>query len=163
MSAPIVVGPAPGAGWGVRLAARLRGWLSRRALLRLAGVPVVVLQGRCYAVRAVPLGVARDMVPALLRCSKRFAAWDIGEALYDDLVTVLALGLGTGRADIARLSVPLWDLAPAVELIARVNGMPVVEAGNLGELLALTKSTGTRSSSASSVPPVGPSSTSPAA
>ena len=38
MSAPIVVGPAPGAGWGVRLAARLRGWLSRRALLRLAGV-----------------------------------------------------------------------------------------------------------------------------
>ena len=42
MSAPIVVGPAPGAGWGVRLAARLRGWLSRRALLRLAGVPVVV-------------------------------------------------------------------------------------------------------------------------
>lgn len=163
MGAPIVVSPAPGAGWGVRLAARLRGWLSRRALLRLAGVPVVVLQGRSYAVRAVPLGVARDMVPALLRCSKHFAAWDISEALYDDLVTVLALGLGTQRADIARLSVPLWDLAPAVELIARVNGMPVVEAGNLGELLALTKSTGTRSSSASSVPPDGPSSTSPAA
>ena len=139
MNAPVIINPAPGAGWGVRLAARVRGLLSRRMLYRLLGVPTVVLQGRVYAVRAVPLGIARDLVPALLRCSRLFARWDLSEALYDDLVRVLALGLGAAPRDIERLSVPLWDLAPVVELIAKANGLPVVEAGQLGELAALVR------------------------
>lgn len=163
MSTPVIINPAPGAGWGVRLAARVRGLLSRRMLYLLLGVPTVVLQGRVYAVRAVPIGVARDLVPALLRCSRLFAKWDLSEALYDDLVRVLALGLGAAPRDIERLSVPLWDLAPAVELIAKANGLPVVEAGQLGELAALTSLIGTPSSSASSAPPAGPGITSPTA
>lgn len=159
----LIIAPLPGVGFARRLWCLLRGLVSRRALFALVGVPCVQIEGQAFAVRPVPLGVARDMVPALLRCSQHFAQWDISEALYDDLVTVLALGLGARRADVAGLAVPLWELGPVVELIAKVNGMPVVEAGNLGELLALTKSTGTRSSPASSVPPAGPSSTSPAA
>lgn len=164
MTAPVVIAPSVGAGWLVRMAARVRGLFSRRVLLRLAGVPTVVLQGHVYAVRAVPLGVARDMVPALLRCSRHFAKWDISEALYDDLVKVLALGLHAPVRSIEQLTIPLWDLAPVVEVIARANGMPVVEAGTpLGELSALTKSIGTDSSPASSAPPAGPGSTSPSA
>lgn len=161
MSAPVIIGPAPGAGWLARRASVVRGWFSRRALLRLVGIPVVVLEGRVYGVRPVPLGIARDMVPALVRCSRRFAEWNIDEALYDDLVIVLSRGLQASPQTVAALTVPLWELAPVIEVIARANGMPVVEAtGRLGEIAALTKSTGMPSSPASSVPPDGPSNTS---
>lgn len=161
--AALVIAPLAGAGYRTRLAAVLRGLVSRRALLRLAGIDTVLLEGRAYAVRAVPLGVARVMVPALIRCSRRFVAWQIDEALYDDLVKVLALGLGTTPAAIERLTVPLWELAPVVDRIARVNGLPVMEVGSadLGKLLAtLTTPTGTASTPSSSAPPAGPGSTS---
>lgn len=161
--AAVVVSPLPGAGHLTRLAAVVRGLVSRRALLRLAGIETVVLEGRVFAVRAVPLGVARVMVPALIRCSRRFSEWQIDEALYDDMVKVLSIGLGAAPAVIERLTVPLWDLGPVVERIARVNGLPMMEVGGagLGELLAaLTHSTGTSSSPSSSAVPAGPSSTS---
>lgn len=142
----------------------VRGLLSRRLLLRLVGVDTVVLEGRVHTLRAVPLGVARELVPAIIRCSRRFAAWEIDEGLYDDLVKVLALGLGTSPREIERLTIPLWDLAPVIERIARVNGLPVLEAGaDLGKLLAaLMSSTGTNSTPSSSAPPVGPGITSTA-
>jgi len=159
----LTLAPASGAGVATRLRARLRGLWSRRLLLRLAGVPHVVLEGRVCVVRAVPLGVARTLVPALIRCSRRFAAWQIDEALYDDLVQVLALGLRLPPAAIERLTVPLWELAPVVEAIARVNGLLQMEAGgaDLGKLLAtLASSTGTSFTPSSSAPPAGPGSTS---
>ena len=163
MTAALRLAPLAGAPLGVRLSAALRGWFNRRLLLRLVGVQTVVLEGRVHAVRAVPLGVARALVPALIRCSRRFAAWQIDEALYDDLVQVLALGLGTAPATIERLTVPLWELAPVVEVIARVNGLPMMEAGgaDLGKLLTLlASSTGTSSMPSSSAPPAGPGNTS---
>ena len=102
------------------------------------------------------------MVPALLRCAKSIAVWEIDEKLYDDFVVTLALGLGVPAKRIERLQVPLWQLAPVVELIARVNGFPEVEAGraDLGKLMAAMTSTGTSSSPASSPTPAGPGSTS---
>lgn len=153
----LVVSPLPGAGLYVRLAARARGLLSRRLLLRLIGVESVMLQGRVHVLRAVPLGVARELVPAIIRCSRKFAAWEIDEALYNDLVKVLALGLSTAPREIERLAVPLWELTPVIERIARVNGMPVLEAGtDMGKLLAaLMTSTGTSSTPSSSAPPAG--------
>jgi len=161
MMAALVISPLPGAGLTARLAARVRGLLSRRLLLRLVGVESVMLEGRVHAVRAVPLGVARELVPAIIRCSRRFAGWEIDEGLYDDLVKVLALGLGTTPREIERLTVPLWDLAPVVERIARINGMPVVEGGDPGKVLAaLMTSTGTGSTPSSSAPPAGPGNTS---
>lgn len=162
MMAALVVSPLPGAGLTVRLAARVRGLLSRRLLLRLIGVESVMLQGRVHVLRAVPLGVARELVPAIIRCSRKFAAWDIDEALYDDLVKVLSLGLRTTPREIERLAVPLWELAPVIERIARVNGMPVLEAGaDMGKILAaLMTSTGTSSTPSSSAPPAGPGNTS---
>lgn len=160
----LVLSPLPGAGFRVKLTAMVRGLLSRRLLLRLIGVDTVVLEGRVHTLRAVPLGVARELVPAIIRCSRRFAAWEIDEGLYDDLVKVLALGLGTTPREIERLTIPLWDLAPVIERIARVNGLPVLEAGaDLGKLLAaLMSSTGTNSTPSSSAPPVGPGITSTA-
>jgi hypothetical protein len=161
--AALALSPLPGAGRLTRLAAVARSLVSRRALLRLAGIETVMLEGRVYAVRAVPLGIARSLVPALIRCSRRFAEWQIDEALYDDMVKVLALGLGAAPAAIERLTVPLWDLGPVVERIARVNGLPMMEVGgaDLGELLStLTHSTGTSSLPSSSAVPAGPSSTS---
>jgi len=162
MMAAIALSPLPGAGLGPRAAAWARGLLSRRVLLRLAGVEAVVLEGRTYAVRPVPLGVARELVPAIIRCARRFAAWEIDDVLYDDFVTVLALGLGAPRSTIEHLTIPLWDLAPVLDRIARVNALPVVEAGtDPGKLLAaLMTSTGTSSTPSSSAPPVGPGTTS---
>lgn len=156
----LVITPLAGSGRLTRLAAFLRGLVSRRALLRLAGIETVVLAGRVYPVRAVPLGVARDLVPAIVRCSRAFAAWEFSEALFDDMVKVLSLGLHVPRARIEALPISLWDLAPAVERIARVNGLPVMEAGTpeMGKLLA--KLTGTNSTPGSSAPPAGPGSTS---
>lgn len=160
--AAIVIRPLPGSGHFVRIAAFVRGILSRRMLLRLAGVDTVVLAGRVLPVRAVPLGVARELVPAIVRCSKAFAAWEFSEALYDDIVKVLALGLRVPQARIESLTVSLFDLAPVVERIARVNGLPVLEAGSadMGKLIALMAQTGTNSMPGSSAPPDGPGSTS---
>lgn len=164
MTSVLSLAPLPGAGRLVRLVAWVRGRLNRRLLLRLAGLDAVVLEGRTFVVRAVPLGVARNLVPALIRCSRRFADWQIDEALYDDLVTVLALGLGTPPHTIERLTLPLWELAPVIERIARVNGLPVLEAGaDMGKLMvALMNSTGTSSTPSSSAPPAGPGTTSTA-
>lgn len=157
----LVIAPLAGAGFAPRVMAWCRGLLSRRVLLRLAGVVAVVLEGRVYAVRAVPLGVARELVPAIIRCSRRFASWEIDEGLYDDFVKVLSLGLGAPPAAIERLTVPLWDLSPVIERIARVNGMPMLETGtDPGKLLAALTSTGMSSMPISSAPPAGPGTTS---
>ena len=158
MSESIVIRPLPGAGVLASLAAVLRGLVSRRMLLRLAGVETVVLAGRVLPVRAVPLGIARELVPAIVRCSKAFASWEFSEALYDDIVKVLALGLNLPAKHIEALPVSLLDLAPVVERIARVNGLPVLEAGShdMGKLLALMTQTGTNSTPGSSAPPAGP-------
>ncbi len=160
--AALVIRPLPGAGYLPRLASMVRGLLSRRLLLRLAGVETVVLAGRALAVRPVPLGVARELVPAIVRCSKAFAAWEFSEALYDDIVKVLALGLNVPAASIESLTVSLFDLAPVVERIARVNGLPVMEVGSpdMGKLVALATQTGTNSMPGSSAPPAGVGSTS---
>ena len=159
----IVVSPLPGAGLLHRFLVFLRAVFSRRVLLRLAGIPTVILEGRVIAVRAVPLGVAPELVPAIIRCGRSFGAWNIDEALYDDFVKVLALGLRCPPAAIERLTSPLWSLVPVIELIAQVNGLPTVEAGraDLGKLLAtLMNSTGTDSSRGLSATPAGPGSTS---
>lgn len=162
----LVVSPLPGAGLRVRLVAWVRRLLSRRALLRLAGVKSVMLEGRVYVLRAVPLGVARDLVPAIMRCSQRFAAGQIDEDLYDDLVRVLALGLRAEACEIERLTIPLWYLAPVIDGIAAVNGLPVMEAGAAGgKFQAATTpspmpSIGTNSTPASPAAPDGPGTTS---
>lgn len=158
----IVIRPLAGSGHFVRLAAFVRGLLSRRLLLKLAGVDTVVLAGAVHAVWPVPLGVARELVPAIVRCSRAFAAWEFSEALYDDIVKVLALGLDVPAARIEALTVSLFDLAPVVERIARVNGLPVLEAGSsdMGKLLAALTQTGTNSMPGSSAPLDGPGSTS---
>lgn len=156
--APIIIRPLPGAGFGVRLVAWLRGLSVRRVLRRITGAETVVLQGRVCLVRARPLGVCRDLVPALVRCSRSFAGWQVDEALYEDLVTVIALGLDVPREYVERLSVPLWELTPVVDRIARVNGLLAMEAGSaaMGELLrAMTILTGTNTAPSSSAPPAG--------
>lgn len=151
----IVLSPLSGSGRLTRIAAWARRMASRRLLLRLAGVDSVVLQGRVYAVRPVPLGVARDLVPAMVRCSRRFAEWDIDEALYDDMVRVLSLGLRAKQADVESLSIALWDLAPVIESIARANGMPLLESGaDAGKWMGVL--TGTNSMPGSSAAPDGP-------
>lgn len=163
--AATIIYPLPGVGLHVRLMAWLRGLMSRRLLLRLAGLDHVMLEGRVYVLRAVPLKVARELVPAMIRCSRRFVGAEIDEALYDDMVTVLALGLGTTPRTIERLTVPLWCLAPVLDAIAKANGIPVMEAGaDPGKFQAAqTKSTGTSSTPLSSAVPGGPGITSMAA
>jgi hypothetical protein len=155
-----VIRPLPGIGRAARLLVWVRGVFSRRALLRLAGIETVVLAGIVRPVRPVPLGVARELVPAIVRCSQAFATWNVDESLYDDMVKVLSLGLGIAPRQVERLSVSIWDLTRVIDLIARVNGLQVVEAGraDLGKLAeALTSMNSTPSSSA---PPAGPGNTS---
>jgi hypothetical protein len=162
MMTTVIVRPLPGAPLLVRVAAWIRGLFLRRFVLRLVGIDCVVLEGRVYAVRAAPMMVVRELVPALLRCSERFRAVQITEELYDDFITALALGLGVKRRTVEQLHVPLWHLGAVIELIARVNGMPVVETGrDPGKFLAaLMQSTGTGSTPTSSAPPAGPGTTS---
>lgn len=157
----IVVPLLPSAGVLAHLGAFVRSLFSRRLLLSLVGVETVMLAGRVYAVRPVPLKVARDLVPAIVRCSQAFVRVDLAEALYDDLVKALALGLGVSIREIGSLSVSLWDLAPVIDLIARVNGLQTAEAGtaDMGKLLAALTQTGTNSTPGSSVPPAGAGST----
>lgn len=151
----VTVPPMDGAGRLVRLLAWVRGLVSRRVLYRLAGVDVVVLAGHVCQVRAVPLGVARNMVPALVRASQAFAAWRIDEALYDDLVIVLATGLGLDTRTVERLPVALWELGPVIEALAQANGLPTVEAGRAAQGKPMNPWTGMPSTPSSSPPPAG--------
>lgn len=158
----VVVPLLPGAGVLASLAAFVRSVVSRRLLLRLAGIDTVVLAGRVYAVRAVPLGVARELVPAIVRCSQAFVRFEVTDELYADLVRALSLGLGVPAREIESHAVSLWDLAPVLDLIARVNGLQTMEAGtaDLGKILAVLARTGTNSTPGSSAPPAGPGNTS---
>lgn len=158
MAVAMVIKPLPGAGFATRAAAWVRGWRVRRLLQRLSGIETVVLQGRVCPVRARPLGVCRELVPALIRCSQRFSAMTLDEALYADLVKALSLGLNVPRADIEGMTVSLFELMPVVVKIAEVNGLPMMEAGGSGTgefLQALTTLTGTATAPSSSAPPDG--------
>lgn len=158
----IVIRPLPGAGVFVSIAAFARSVFSRRVLLKLAGIDTVVLCGRVYPVRAVPLGVARELVPAIVRASQAFVRMNIDDDLYADIVKTLSLGLGASAREIEACPVSLWDLAPVIDLIARVNGLQVMEAGraDLGKILEVLAQTGTSSTPGSSAPPDGHGSTS---
>ncbi|OJW77977.1 hypothetical protein [Thiobacillus sp. 65-1402] len=158
----VVVSVLPGAGVWPRLVAFVRSVFSRRVLLALAGVDTVVLAGHVYAVRARPLGVDRELVPALIRCSQAFVRMEVTDALYDDIVKTLSLGLNAPARQIESHAVSLWDLAPVIDLIARVNGLQTMEAGraDLGKILEVLAQTGTDSMPGSSVPPAGPGTTS---
>ena len=148
MAVELIVSPLPGAGVPRRLSAWARGIVSRRVLLALAGIPAVQIEGRVIALRPVPLGVARDMVPALIRCARSFSVLEVSEALYDDFTTVLSLGLRLPKKKVESFYIPLWQLAPVVERIAEINGLPTVEAGraDLGKFLSAIASTGRDSS-----------------
>lgn len=163
MLASLVIDTPKGAGPIPRLLSFARRLLARRLILRLAGVHSVMVEGRVCILRPVPLGIARDMIPALIRCGRRFNEWNIDESLYDDFVTVLSFGLRLTRANVEALTVPLWELAPIIERIAQINGLPTMEAGraDLGKILAtLMTSTGPDSSRGSPATPVGPGTTS---
>lgn len=156
----LVIHPLAGAGHFVRLAAFLRRLIpGRRLLLGLVGTETVVIAGCAYAVRPVPLGVARELVPAIVRCSRAFVRFEVTDEMYTDLIKALSLGLGVPAREIERHAVSLWDLAPVIDLIARVNGLQVMEAGDVGKLLALMTQTGTSSTPGSSAPPAGPGNT----
>lgn len=162
MAALVVVPILPGAGYFARAGAFLRGWFSRRLLLSLIGVDAVVLAGHVFAVRARPLGIDRELVPALVRCSQAFVRIEITDELYADIVKALALGLNVSARTIEALPVSLWELAPVLDLIARVNGLQMVEAGrsDLGKILKALEQIGMNSIPESSAPPAGPGNTS---
>lgn len=130
-----------------RLAAFLRlrlVWL----WFRLDGVGAVVLDGRVYPVRALPLGKSRVLIPAVIRCSRAFAEWRLDDDdLYQDLVTVLSVGLGTSRQRVEGLHTSLFALTGVIRQICEANGLPMVEEGtDPGKLMALMMSqTGTSS------------------
>lgn len=155
--ATLMLSPLPGAGLWARVRAWVRGLFSRRLLLRLMGLDAVVLEGRTYAVRAVPLGVARDLVPALLRCSTAVLEDKFNEALFDDIIKALSLGLGESPRAIESLSISLWATMQVLDRIARVNGLQTeADKFDPGKLLAaMARSTGTGSTPSSSPPPAG--------
>lgn len=159
----LVVHPLPSAGLLIRFTSFLRSMISLRVFFRLAGHEVVVLQGRVLPVRPVPLNVAREMMPAIVRCSEAFVTWNVSEELFDDLIKVLSLGLGVKPRYIESLTVSFWDLARVLDVIARVNGLQVVEAGktDLGKLMV--EWSGMNSMPGSSAQPDGPGSTSTSA
>jgi hypothetical protein len=158
MMTTVIVRPLPGAPLLVRIAAWLRGLFAIRFMMRLVGVECVVLEGRVYALRARPLRVMRELMPAIVRSSQRFASLQIDEALFDDIIKVVALGLNVQMRTVERLSVPLWDLALVVDRIARVNGLQVSDDyADMGKVAAaLMASIGTASMPTSSAPPDGP-------
>lgn len=154
-----------GAGYVRRVLSALRLAIRGRQLLNLLlGFESAVVQGKVYCIRAANLGKARHLVPAVVRCSRRFQAMQIDDELYDDLITVLSLGLSTTRADIESFDVPLWELALLVEQIARVNGLVEREGAGRSEagkrMASLMRSIGTGSMPGSFQPPAGPGPTS---
>lgn len=157
--AAIVINPLPAAGNGVRLWAALRGFIARRLWPRLRGVEMAYIQGRAIPLQARPLGVARELIPAILRCSEALLAGRIDDAFYSDLVQALALGLNLPPRVIESFAVSLWDLAKLLDVIARVNGLQAAEgSADLGKFQAVLN--GTNSIPPSSPPPAGAGSTS---
>lgn len=155
----LVINPLPAAGNGVRFWAALRGFIARRLVPRLRGVELAHIQGRAIPLQARPLGVARELIPAILRCSEALLAGRIDDAFYGDLVLALALGLNLPPRVIESWAVSLWDLARLLDAIARVNGLQAAEGGDdLGKFLAVLN--GTNSTPPSSPPPAGAGSTS---
>lgn len=163
--ATTIISAQRGAGYVRRLLATLRlAFRARQLLNALLGFETAVVQGKVYCIRAANLGMARSLVPAMVRCGRRFEALEIDDSLYEDMVTVLSLGLSTSRQDVESFDVPLWELALLVEQIARVNGLVEREGAgraDAGKRMAmLMRSIGTGSMPGSFRPPAGPGPTS---
>lgn len=155
----LVIQALPGAGLWVRLSSAVRGLVSRLAP-RISGVERIVIQGRALPLKAQPLGVARELIPAIIRCSEGLVAARIDDAFYADLVLVLAIGLALPPKTVEGFSISLWDCMRVLDAIARVNGLQAAEGSgeDLGKLLAVLS--GTNSTPRSSPPLAGAGSTS---
>jgi hypothetical protein len=116
----------------MKLVSRMWQWMFPPAHLR------VVLAGKRYVARVVPFGVARQLVPALIRASQAIGDGRIDDdAVYADVVTVLHLGLGIPRWRISRLDCDLTELPAVFERVGIANGLvPKEGTGPVGKLLA---------------------------
>lgn len=93
--------------------------------------PVVIVLGtRTLAVRAIPLGKLRRLVPAFNRAGKAFAFGSADDAAFDDIFAILSEATELPVADIEAIPGTWPEIMAAIETVADVCGLkPKKEEG----------------------------------
>lgn len=103
----------------------------------------VTLGGQTYEVLPAPLGELKKLLPAFTRAGRGMVIGHVDEQVMDDIVLVLASGLGMAVGDVEQIRATVPELFAAVETISLVNGLKPKEDPKPGE--AVAGSTGTSS------------------
>lgn len=94
----------------------------------------IVIGGQKIAVKPIPLGLLRKVVPAFNRVGAAFAAGAVGEDVIGDCVVIIAAGIGKAPEEVEQMPMGFDELPQALEVIAEVAGLKPSEAqpGELG-------------------------------
>lgn len=83
----------------------------------------IVIGGQPVAVKPIPLGLLRKVVPAFNRVGAAFAAGAIDEQVIEDCEVIIAAGIGKPIHDVAEMPMGFDELPRALEVIAEVAGL----------------------------------------
>lgn len=104
----------------------------------------IVLAGQTRTVSPMPLGRLKAVIPAFNRAGKAFACEIIDEATMEDIVTIVAGGLGISPQEAEMIPASMAELVVAVDVIAEVSGLkPPPEGSPSGEAVRAVASIGT--------------------
>jgi hypothetical protein len=83
----------------------------------------IVIGGQTVAVKPIPLGVLRKVVPAFNRVGVTFASGAVDEAVISDCVFIIAAGIGKPVEEVEQMPMGFDELPAALEVIAEVAGL----------------------------------------
>lgn len=103
---------------------------------------VINLAGVDYDIQPLSLGQLKKVVPAFGRVGKAFFTGDIGDAVMDDIIVIIAGARNISKEEAEAIPAEMNELIVALEVIANVCGLCPDES-NKGELVPVEGSTGT--------------------
>lgn len=88
----------------------------------------IVIGGQTVAVKPIPLGMLRKVVPAFNRVGSAFAKGAMDESIIGDCVVIIAAGIGKPVEEVEQMPMGFDEIPLALEVIAEVAGLKPAEA-----------------------------------
>jgi len=108
----------------------------------------IVIGGQAVAVKPMPLGTLRKVLPAFNRVGAAFKQGAVDEAVFDDCVTIIAAGIGKSAEEVEQMPMSFDELPRVLEVIAGVAGLKPAEAQPGEPAPSSTTASGTESTQA---------------
>lgn len=105
----------------------------------------IVIGGQKIAVKPIPLGLLRKVVPAFNRVGAAFASGAVDERVIEDCEVIISAGIGKPVEEVTQMPMGFDELPRALEVIAEVAGLKPAEAQPGEPVPSSTTASGTES------------------